>query len=99
MFLDEIRLADSLREFLARGDSFKPRAWAAENLGCHVSTWKLNRLLREQATCDDRPWTRDTCVLAWRPNPCYSLPADAAKFAPVQTELWERHGLTFALNG
>jgi hypothetical protein len=98
VFLDERRLADSLRDFLARSDSFTPRAWAMENISCHVSTRKLNALLREHAASDDRPWTRDTCVVGWRPNPCYISQADAAEFAPVYAELRDRHGLTFALN-
>jgi glycosyltransferase involved in cell wall biosynthesis len=99
VFLDERRLADGLRDFLARSDSFTPRAWAMDNISCHVSTKKLNALLREQAARDGRPWTRDTCVLGWRPNPCYLSRTDAAEFAPVYAELREHHGLTFALNG
>lgn len=98
LLLDETCLAEGLVDFLVQSESFTPRAWAEKHISCQVSTQTLNNRLRDGATREGRPWTRDTCVLGWRPNPCYLSPTDATAFDPAYAELKNRHGLTFAVN-
>ena len=93
MFLEESNLAHDLGAFLERSRQCQPRAWAAKNISCQVSTARLNDLLKSHALAHGQTWTRDLCLLGWRPNPRYVRAADAEAMQPVYREMRERHGL------
>ncbi|HSK08130.1 MAG TPA: glycosyltransferase [Vicinamibacterales bacterium] len=89
-------IARQLTRFLETAGRFSPRAWALENISCHVSTRRLNDILRDDAIGRGRPWTSDIVPFAWHYVPAYLTEADELRLAPAVEDLERRHGVRLA---
>ncbi len=59
-----------------------PREWGLEHISCLKSTEKLNRILREYALRQARPWTQDIAVRSNSPESKYLSTKDAERLSP-----------------
>ena len=88
-------LGDQLHAFLKRADSFQPRAWAEKNISAPISTAKLNRMLRENAKVEQRPWTTDIMEPCWRAHPTLKYNPHMDQLRPAYAKLHEEYSQIF----
>ncbi|HSK08128.1 MAG TPA: glycosyltransferase [Vicinamibacterales bacterium] len=89
-------IAGQLARFLEASGRFEPRAWALQHISCHVTTAKLNAILREDALARGRPWTVDIVPFCRHYVPRYVHDADERRLAPAVEDLERRHGVQLA---
>ena len=89
-------IAQQMSRFLEASHCFTARAWALENISCHVSGRRLNDILREDALRRGRPWTVDIAPFCRRYVAQYMNEADEARLEPAVSELERRHGVQLA---
>jgi glycosyltransferase involved in cell wall biosynthesis len=88
-FADEHTLADTLLEMLAHRETYRPRAWAIENMSCQRATEILEDSIRREALKAGEPWTRNLAVKTvhlesqryWDPEDMERFKADYAFLA------------------
>jgi hypothetical protein len=93
ILLDRARLAEQVLTFVASADNFRARAWALENISCHVSRRVLNDFLCRAAHRDQRPWTRDLEAIAQHLVPCYLTQRTEDEMRPWYDDFTECYGL------
>ena len=89
------RLGPQLQAFLERAESFQPREWAEANIAAPISTGKLNRVLRENAETEGRPWTTDIMEPCWRAYPTLKYNPQMDLLRPAYTALHEEFPQVF----
>jgi glycosyltransferase involved in cell wall biosynthesis len=86
-------IARQMMRFVENSHTYSPRAWALENISCHVSTRKLNEILRRDALAHGRPWTVDIVPFCRRYVATYVDEEDGLRLAPAVLELEQKHGV------
>ena len=89
------KLGPQLQSFLERADSFQPRSWAEANISAPISTAKLNRVLRENAEAEGRPWTTDILEPCWRAHPTLKYNPEMERMRPTYDALHEKYPKLF----
>jgi glycosyltransferase involved in cell wall biosynthesis len=89
------RLGAQLQAFLESAESFQPRAWAEANIAAPISTEKLNRVLRENAEAEQRPWTTDLMEPCWRAHPTLKYNPEMNRLRPTYAALHEEYPQLF----
>lgn len=88
-------LGQQLQDFLDRASSFQPRTWAEANIAASISTKKLNRVLRENAESEQRPWTTDLLEPCWRAHPTLKYNPDMELLRPAYAALHKEYPTLF----
>ena len=91
-------LGKQLLDFLERASSFQPRVWAEANIAAAISTKKLNRLLRENAESEQRPWTTDLLEPCWRAHPTLKYNPEMERLRPAYAALHQQYPTLFPSN-
>lgn len=86
-------LARHIAELLESGDACTPRRWADKHISAHITSTKLNAMLREHSERSGRPWTRDIVPMCRRYVPQYLEQADERRMAPAVARLRRDHGI------
>jgi len=95
VLLNPHRMDLQLQKFLDEAESYRPRAWATENISCFKSIAKLNTLFRRHAEETGQPWTTDLKTPHWRPYPIFVDPGDREAMRPAYEDLHNRFPETF----
>jgi len=84
-------LGSQLQDFLDRAESFGPRAWAEANISARISTANLNRILRQNAEAEQRPWTCDLMEPCWRAHPTLKHNPEIDRLRPAYAALHSQY--------
>jgi glycosyltransferase involved in cell wall biosynthesis len=93
VLLGRRHLADQLREFVEKADTFRPRAWAVGRICCHASTALLNEVLRRAAREHGEPWTQDVLPFRNELVSSYLTAQTEAEMRPWYDDFAQRYGL------
>lgn len=86
-------IARQMSRFLEESERFSPREWAVRETGCHITSARLNSILRDYSVRAGLPWTQDIEPLCWRYVPTYLDPSAKERMAPAVDQLRTRHGV------
>jgi len=89
------KVADDLRDLLARAPDLRPREWAIEHISCQRTTEKLNAKFKARAEAEGRPWTKDLVLANWRPHPTFVRVEDRVNLKSVYDSLHTRFPRVF----
>jgi hypothetical protein len=95
-FLNSSNPGRALSEFIDTADRYHPRQWALENISCHVSSAKLNEILRQSAIARGEAWTRDIAPLCWKPDPYVVNESDRQNLSTERIRMKDKFGLEFS---
>ena len=89
------RMHRQLLQFLEKAESCRAREWALNRISCYQSIEKLNRLLKEEATRRNRPWTENLVAPCWSAHPTFRSERDKNKLRPQFEKMHERYPRVF----
>ena len=95
--IDPAEASTQLRKFIESADRYSPREWALENISCHVSSERLNGILRDAALQRYEDWTQDIATLCRHPVPRLFRESDHQRLASEYVRVKDEIGVEFPL--